>query len=387
MARNCAVVTLDGKNHYLGPHESPESHERYNRLIHEWLAGRSPSPSQPPPLVEDLSPTIDELVLRYWEQQVTTYYLKNGAPTSEQSVIRGVLCYVRRLYGSTPAKEFGPLALNAVREAMIQAGRCRTAINRDVHRIRVMFRWAVAQELVPVAVHQALMTVPALSKGRSQARESKPVKPAPREHVEAILPFLSPPLQAMVELQLLTGMRPGEAVEFRMQDIELSKPGRWLYRPRSHKTEHHDRERMIPLGPQAQALIHSYCQRHPHFEGCLFSPQDAFLARKAAQRDARTSRVSPSERRRDRQRAQRGLRYPGHYSVASYRHAIQKACRRAGVPRWHPNQIRHLVATEYDQRFGIETARILLGHSRVTTTQIYTERDLERLWPAVEQVG
>ena len=32
-ARNCAVVTIDGKNHYLGPDRSPESFEKYNRLI------------------------------------------------------------------------------------------------------------------------------------------------------------------------------------------------------------------------------------------------------------------------------------------------------------------------------------------------------------------
>jgi hypothetical protein len=35
-ARHCAVVTLNGKNHYLGPWQSPESHEKYARLIAEW---------------------------------------------------------------------------------------------------------------------------------------------------------------------------------------------------------------------------------------------------------------------------------------------------------------------------------------------------------------
>ena len=37
-ARQCAVVTIDGKNHYLGPYGSPESHEKYSRLIAEWHA-------------------------------------------------------------------------------------------------------------------------------------------------------------------------------------------------------------------------------------------------------------------------------------------------------------------------------------------------------------
>jgi hypothetical protein len=32
-ARNCAVVTIHGKNHYLAPYGSAASHEKYARLI------------------------------------------------------------------------------------------------------------------------------------------------------------------------------------------------------------------------------------------------------------------------------------------------------------------------------------------------------------------
>ena len=35
-ARNAAVVTITGKNHYLGPYGSPESYERYTQLLAEW---------------------------------------------------------------------------------------------------------------------------------------------------------------------------------------------------------------------------------------------------------------------------------------------------------------------------------------------------------------
>ncbi len=37
-ARNCAVVTIHGRNHYLGPFGSSESHEQYARLITQWRA-------------------------------------------------------------------------------------------------------------------------------------------------------------------------------------------------------------------------------------------------------------------------------------------------------------------------------------------------------------
>jgi hypothetical protein len=44
------------------------------------------------------------------------------------------------------------LALKAVRERMIAAGLCRSTINANVGRVRRMFRWAVAEEHLPVAV-------------------------------------------------------------------------------------------------------------------------------------------------------------------------------------------------------------------------------------------
>lgn len=50
-ARNCAVVTLDGKNFYLGRFDSPESYETYARLIAEWKCRQtlpaSSAPRQP----------------------------------------------------------------------------------------------------------------------------------------------------------------------------------------------------------------------------------------------------------------------------------------------------------------------------------------------------
>ena len=52
------------------------------------------------------------------------------------------------------------------------------------------------------------------------------------------------------------------------------------------------------------------------------------------------------------------------------------ACRKAGVPHWHPNQLRHLFATEVRQAYGLEAAQVLLGHSRADVTQVYAARDL-----------
>ncbi len=67
--------------------------------------------------------------------------------------LRLALRPLKELYGSTPAVEFGPLALETVREQMIDAGVTRERINQHIGRIRRMFKWAVSKELIPVTTY------------------------------------------------------------------------------------------------------------------------------------------------------------------------------------------------------------------------------------------
>jgi integrase len=248
-ARNFAVVTIDGRNHYLGPYGSPESHEKYARLIAGWRAAGRHRPPDRPATAADPGPSINELVLAYF-RHVQTYYVKDGRPTSEQDNIRQALRFLRQLFGTSPATDFGPMALKQVRQAMIDAGRSRKLINKDVNRIRQLFGWAAENELLDAAVVRALREVKGLRRGRSAAREPAPVLPVAEEHLQAVLPHLSPQVAAMVRLQNLCGARPQEVLSIR--PCEIAAEGEvWLYQPRCHKTEHLDREKVIPLGPQA----------------------------------------------------------------------------------------------------------------------------------------
>lgn len=83
---------------------------------------------------------------------------------------------LRKLYGTTAAAEFGPLALKAVRQHMIdELGSCRRSVNNNINRVRQLFKWGVENELVPASVHHELMAVIGLKVGRSGAVESEPV--------------------------------------------------------------------------------------------------------------------------------------------------------------------------------------------------------------------
>ena len=62
--KQLAVVRLNGRDVYLGRYDSPESRERYDRLIAEWLAaGR---PTLPPPAAPTVAgPTVNAVLLAY----------------------------------------------------------------------------------------------------------------------------------------------------------------------------------------------------------------------------------------------------------------------------------------------------------------------------------
>ena len=77
------------------------------------------------------------------------YRKPDGTPTSELAVYKQVLKVLRRLYGHTKAKDFGPLRLKATMSEMISLGWCRTSINAHAGRIKRMFAWAVENELLP----------------------------------------------------------------------------------------------------------------------------------------------------------------------------------------------------------------------------------------------
>jgi len=378
-----ARVIIDGRHVYLGKHGSPESWEKYHRLIAERLACPGVAASPAPPHDKDL--TIIELIAAYW-QFAEGYYVKDGRPTDHLHVVRRALGLLRQHYGQQPATSFGPRCFRGIQQKLVQESKARTYINDVCAVVRRVFKWAVSQELIPVHVHQALTTVPGLKKGRTSAREPAPIQPVTEKVLVATLPCLPPVISDMVQLQLLLGCRPGEICQMRPRDVERAGEI-WVYRPQSHKTEHHGRVRDIAVGPQAQAILLPYLVRDADCP--CFSPADSRRRRFEAMRASRKTPIQPSQVNRGKKQPRRTPREM--YTKDSYYRAIQRACDRADliahaarpdiatderlVPRWHPNQLRHTAATKIRRRFGLEAAQVVLGHSRADVTQVYAERD------------
>jgi integrase len=284
------------------------------------------------------------------------------------------------------------LALEALQRKLIDTGKSRSTINETIAIIRRAFRWAVAKELVGPDGYHALLAVPGLKKGRSDAREPEPIRPVADDVVNATLPYLPMVVADMVCLQRLTGCRPGEVCQLRPCDIDRSKDV-WAYRPQSHKTEHCDRVRVIFIGPKGQALLLPYLLRDA--EAHCFSPAESENSRHVEMRARRRSQVQPSQRNRHRSRPKRTAGF--RYSKDSYNRAIRRAigkanCQRATkgeqlLPNWRPNQLRHSAATEVRKRFGLEAAQVTLGHACADVSQIYAERDLNLAAEVMRKIG
>ena len=224
---------------------------------------------------------------------------------------------------------------------MIDDGLAIKTVNHYCLHIRKLFKLAASNAKIPPDVFAGIATVEALKPGRSRAIVPKRKPAAMVEHVEAILPHVSALVRDMIQIQLLTGMRPGEVCGMRRDQLQ------WvgetlIYRPGSHKTEHHGKQREIPIGPKAQEFLRPYMNR------------DVMLP------------MLP----------------------ASYRRSINRACKVAGIPKFSPQQIRKAFAEKLRRRNNLEAAQVLLGHSsKRTTEKYYAGSEVESAFDIVKEIG
>lgn len=356
-----AFVVIAGRQIYLGRYGSQESRDAYERETLQWQAHGQARAASGPPLI------IAGLVAAYWKRiERDGLYMKNGKPTSERLCLRVALRPVVKLYGGKAAAAFGPLDLVTVRKALCSPlpppaeGEkkrrvhtkpiVRTSVNKHLHRIRGMFRWAVSMQMIPPATWEALRSVDPIRRGHAAGtREPTKVLPADPRAVAIVLRNVTPTMATMIRLQWLTGMRPGEAVQMRLGDIDR-KGDVWVYRPESHKTEHHGVAREIMLGPRAKRLLTPF----------LSLDRGAYLFRGEGE---------------------------SHVTETAYCRAITRACTEAGVARWTPNQLRHNAATRFRKIRGIEVARAVLGHTDAATTMIYAEADRKAAIELAQAIG
>lgn len=383
----------NGKRIYFGRTGEAETEKKYQTWLARLLADEA---AYVAPLKRNDRRTVATLVEEHTRHLEA---MASGAPgwkrnrsdfANQVLALRGLV----ELFGDEPADEFGPKRLTLFQRHLIRQGLSRTTINTRIGRIKRFFKWAASQELVPATVPWGLSTVAGLKKGRTAAKEMPPVRPVPWSDVAAIVPFVSPTVAGMLQLQFFGGMRPAEVCIMRGCDIDRSGEV-WLYRPARHKNTHREQHLVKAIPRVAQAVLKPFLEgREP--TAYLFTPaeSDAWLreAKAEERKKSRTTKVYPCEARRverkkaaaERRRQNGDTRMRECFDTGTYYQCVTRGFSKAekagvSIPHWHPNQLRHSVATQIDGWFGRQAAQRWLGHARLDTTGIYVESQIADL--------
>jgi integrase len=387
---NIAVVTVTTTEGVrtavrLGPWDSPASRAEYARVLGVLAAnnGRWPVDRRPDPN----GVSVAEVVFAFMEYAARRYTAAGGAECKE---FRFAVTPLIDLFDETPAAQFGPKKLTEVRDRMIAADLCRNVVNRRVGRIRQVFRWATAQEMIPGGVHQALAAVAALSPGECGVRESTPRAPAFWDDVEKVVPFCTACVGAMLRVQALTGMRSGEVRKIRPLDIDRSGEV-WVYRPGSnagpfgaHKNAWRGQRREVQLGPRAVEILTPFLAGKQPGD-YLFNPRQ--MTRDSNNRRSLARKSKPTPKQAERIRRNRAVPVPNCcYTQQSYPQAVAKACLKAGV-RFDPYSLRHGAKMTITREHGADAARAVLGQKSIQTTAFYGTIDAEHAADVMRKAG
>ena len=339
-----ARVFIGGKQHHLGRVEggkiSPAQAAEAARIWYQFLNG-TPEVVAPP---EDTAkgPTIAELCSAYLDhaEDYFTYrdnrYSGRKGRTSSYSNAQ-VVCRILDDWYDQPTATFEPTDLEAVMTKIMQRNVVRSTAKKYRKDTLRMFKWGVAKKLVPPAVHATLRCTDNLKKGRTDLPESEPVKAVSDEDMEATIVECHPVVAAMIRLQRLTGARPGEICILKPEDIDRSDDV-WVFWPKHWKTQlSSKKKRFIVISEEAQKVIEPFLDRPA--DAYCFSPKEVY--------------------------SEQADRLGEHYLTESYRSAIHRACDRAGLARWNPNQLRHARSTEIKAQGGTAAEEsAALGHAQ-----------------------
>jgi integrase len=330
-----AVVYVNRRRIYLGPHGSPESRQRYAEVISGITAQTSISaPVNPAPTV-----SINELCLKFATDKMPKLRTPSGARTGELDCFTSVIRLLRELFGETPAEEFGPLRLRTLRAAMIDKDWSRKFINKQCGRVRAVFKFGVGWQLIDESVLRALKAVEALSPGDPKVRETVPL-----EDIEAAKGRLRQRNRDLVDLMLMTAARPSELLGLTTSAIDRSGDV-WFAKLTKHKTAHRGHNRTIHFGDKAQAILLPYIDlAHPDV------------------------RLFPIQRK-------------------TFGMAVKAACIKAGVTPFTPHWLRHTAVTRFVDEAGAEAAQRVAGHVTSAMTALYSTAATKTARDAVKRLG
>lgn len=377
-------VTLHGQRQYLGPFGSAECRRAYRDILRRFEERQEPKVVRQT-LYLGAGTTVKDLVKAFMAHVADPKYQIDGEKTSTHVACRLYLVDgLAKEYGAMVADDFRHPEFEEFRQRYIGRGYARNSIKIVTGRVLALFRWGHKKGAVSAETLTSLKASPEPDEGE----EREPIAPVPPEDLERVLlsleqeparchvlPFRRDHYHkrlrqaAMMRLQELVGMRPGELC--RMRGSEIDREGKvrvgtrivqvagpdgtpyrgWVFQPSRHKTMKKGKTVAYLVGPQARAILDRWLPADPN------------------------------------EYVWKGRSKRNHLRMRSYREGIYHACQRAKVSRFGPHRLRHACVTKYGMIAGIEKAGQVVSHQSLDATARYFERTLGEISGLVEKFG
>lgn len=283
--------------------------------------------------------TIKELGKRYLAAMRIKFGPGSNEPTYRSYAVRMVV----GMFGSLTVAEFTPVQLKAVRQAVIDSGLVRRTANKRTQHLVQMIQWAVEEGLATSEQWQRLKAVEQIRAGQFGSRDNPDKKPVSESHYQETLQYLRPRTADALRVLALTGMRTGELLAMRPQDIEKSER-HWFYSPPRHKTMESIGSKLIAIPEPAVEILIKYMPKD--FTKRFFPCGASWLLR-----------------------------------------AVERACERHGIPHWHPHQLRHMLASKVAESIDERAAQKLLGHTNPRMTKKYIQLSKDELVEIMDKLS
>ena len=235
-----------------------------------------------------------------------------------------------------PVERLDRQSLEAFVREMMSTGLSPRSVARRVAAIRGFYRFLVLAQHIdvnPAGEIHAPRAWPALPKSLSVEEVDRLITQPDTSTIRGVRD------RALIELLYATGMRVSELLQLRAGDINLE--ARYLT-----CTGNGNKQRIIPIGEEAASWVTRYLeQARPALVGRRPSPRLFLNARKG-----------------------RGLSRVGFWKI------LKAYARQAGLSRTvSPHVLRHSFATHLLERGAdLRAIQMMLGHTDLSTTQIYT---------------
>ena len=293
---------------------------------------------------------------------------RDGLESPDLAKIRRAIKYLNP-YSDWPIADFGSDELRKVQNALLDTeykiGKTtkrytRRGINDTINCIKFAWRWGLGRRLVKIECVEVLKEVKLLKTGQDNVHENHRRGTVTEKEFRKVLAKANSVVRDMLSLIWLTAMRPYEVCDMRPYDILTDDKKCWLYIPGrdkspvgDHKTSRFDRIKVIPLTKVAQKIL------KPRIKD--FASKDYIFKPEEAVKDLERLTVKTKDK----------------YNHNTLCRACKRACERAKVKEFVPYDLRRTVATGTRSLLGREAAKVLLGHTKADTTDIYLLEEVQ----------